>query len=47
MIMQLLNKMKEISNVNMTQSVKLVPVFTCDSETNTNNVSDIKTNVKC
>ena len=47
MIMQLLNKMKEISNVNMTQSVKPVPVFSCDSETNTNNVSDIKTNVKC
>ena len=47
MITQLLNTMKEISNVNMTQSVKPVPVFTYESETNTNNVSDIKTNVKC
>ena len=35
MIMQLLNTAKEISTVNMTQSVKPIPNFTCENETDT------------
>ena len=44
MIAQLLNTMKEISTVNMTQNVKPISSFTCENETSANNISDIKTN---
>ena len=44
MITQLLNTVKEISAVNITESAKLRPIFTCENETKTNNISDMKTN---
>ena len=44
MITQLLNTVKEISTVNITQSAKPRPIFTCENETKTNNISDMKTN---
>ena len=43
MITHFFNTMKEGSTVNVTQSVKSVPIFTCENETSTNNISDIKT----
>ena len=44
MITQLLNTVKEISTVNITQSAKPRPVFTCENETKANNITDMKTN---
>ena len=44
MITQLLNTVKEISTVNITQSAKPRPIFTCENETKGNNISDMKTN---
>ena len=44
MITQLLNTVKEISTVNITQSAKPRPISTCESETKGNNISDMKTN---
>ena len=43
MIPQLLNTVKEISTVNIAQSVKSRPILTCKNETKTNNISDMKT----
>ena len=36
--------MKEISTVNITQSAKPGPVFTCENETKANNITDMKIN---
>ena len=44
MITQLLNTVKEISAVNIAQSAKPRPIFTCENETKTNNISGMKTN---
>ena len=44
MIPQLLNTVKEVSTVNITQSAKPRPIFTCENETKANNISDMKTN---
>ena len=44
MITQMLNTVKEIPNVNMTQSAKPRPIFACENETKANNISDMKTN---
>ena len=44
MITQLLNTVKEISTVNITQITEPRPIFTCENETKANNISDIKTN---
>ena len=44
MITQLLNTVKEISTVNITQSAKPRPIFTCENETKANNISDMKIN---
>ena len=44
MITQLLNTVKEVFTVNITQSAKPRPIFTCENETKANNISDIKTN---
>ena len=44
MITQLLNTVKEISTVNITQSAQPRPVFTCENETKPNNITDMKTN---
>ena len=44
MITQLLNTVKEISTVNITQSAKPRPIFTCENETKANNISDMKAN---
>ena len=44
MITQLPNTVKEISRVNITQSAKPRPIFTCENETKANNISDMKTN---
>ena len=44
MITQLLNTVKEISTVNITQSAKSRPIFTCENETKANNISDMITN---
>ena len=44
MITQLLNTVKEISTVNITQSSKPRPIFTCENETKANNIIDMKTN---
>ena len=41
MITQLLNTVKEISTVNITQSAKPRPIFTCENETKANNISDM------
>ena len=41
---QLLNTVKEISTVNITQSAKPRPTLTCENETKANNISDMKTN---
>ena len=43
MTTQLLNTVKEISTVNIAQSVKSRPILTCKNETKTNNISDMKT----
>ena len=43
MITKLLNTVKEISTVNITQSANPRPVFTCENETKANNISDMKT----
>ena len=44
MITRLLNTVKEISTVNITQSAKPRPIFTCENETKANNISDMITN---
>ena len=44
MITQLLNTVKEISTVNITQSTNPRPIFTCENETKANNISDMITN---
>ena len=44
MITQLLNTVKEISTVNITQSAKPRPIFTCENDTKANNITDMKTN---
>ena len=44
MITQLLNTVKEIFTVNITQSAKPRPLFTCENETKANNISDMKFN---
>ena len=44
MTTQLLNTVKEISTVNITQSAKPRPIFTCENETKANNITDMKTN---
>ena len=44
MITQLLNTVKEVFTVNITQSAKPRPIFTCENETKANNISDMKTN---
>ena len=41
MILQLLNSVKEISTVNITQSAKPRPIFTCENETKANNILDM------
>ena len=41
MITQLLNTVKEISTVNITQSTNPRPIFTCENETKANNISDM------
>ena len=43
MITQLLNTVKEISIVNITQSTNPTPIFTCENETKASNISDIIT----
>ena len=43
MITKLLNTVKEISTVNITQSANPRPVFTCENETKANNILDMKT----
>ena len=44
MITQLLNTMKKIFTVNVTQSAKPRSIFTCENETKANNISGMKTN---
>ena len=44
MITQLLIPWKEISTVNITQTVKPRPIFTSRNETKANNVLDMKAN---
>ena len=44
MIIKLLNTVKEISTVSITQSAKSRPIFTCENETKANNISDMKIN---
>ena len=44
MFTQLLNTVKEISTVNITQSAKPRPTSTCENETKANNISVMKTN---
>ena len=44
MITQLLNTVKEISTVNITQSAKPRPIFTCENENKVKNISDMITN---
>ena len=44
MTTQLLNTVKEISTVNITQSAKPRPIFTCENETKANNITYMKTN---
>ena len=44
MTTQLLNAVKEISTVNITQNVKPRLTFTCENKTKANNISDMKTN---
>ena len=44
MITQLLIPRKEISTVNITQTVKPRPIFTSGNETKANNVLNMKTN---
>ena len=44
MTMQLFNTVKEISTVNLTQSAKPRPIFTCENETKANDIADIKAN---
>ena len=41
MTTQLLNTVKEISTVNITQSAKPRPIFTCENETKANNILDM------
>ena len=44
MITLLLNTVKEISIVDITQSAKPRPLFTCENETKANDILGIKTN---
>ena len=44
MITQLLNPVKEISTVNITQSANPRPIFTCENETKAINITDMTTN---
>ena len=44
MITQLLNTVKEMSTVNITQSTNPTPIFTCENETKASNISDMITN---
>ena len=44
MIKLLLNTVKEVSTVNVTQGGKPRPIFTCENETKANNISDMITN---
>ena len=44
MITQLLNTVKEISTVNITQSTNPRPIFSCESETKASNISDMINN---
>ena len=44
MITQLLDTMKEISTLNITQRAKPRLIFTCQNETQANNISDMITN---
>ena len=44
MITQLLNTVKEISTVNVTQSAKPRPIFNCENENKANNISYMITN---
>ena len=44
MITQLLNTVKEISTVNITQTTNPRPIFTCENETKASNISDMITN---
>ena len=44
MITLLLNTVKEVSTVNITQGGKPRPIFTCENETKANNISDTITN---
>ena len=44
MITQLLNTVKEISTVNITQNTNPRPIFTCENETKACNISDMITN---
>ena len=44
MITQLLDTMKEISTINITQRAKPRLIFTCENETKANNISDMITN---
>ena len=44
MITKLLNTVKEIFTVNITQSAKPTPTFTFENETKANNISDMETN---
>ena len=41
MVLQFLNSVNEISTVNITQSAKPRPIFTCENETKANNISDM------
>ena len=41
MITQLLNTVKEISTVNITQSTNPRPIFICENETKASNISDM------
>ena len=41
MIKLLLNTVKEVSTVNVTQGGKPRPIFTCENETKANNISDM------
>ena len=44
MITQLLNTVKEVSTVNITQGGKPRPIFTCENESKATNISDMITN---
>ena len=44
MITLLLNTVKEISTINITQCAKPRPIFICENETKANNISGMITN---